>query len=53
MKKTNGILDGKKEKRALARQQLAETRISELNSLPQMRQALEKILDYLDLPYQP
>ncbi len=52
MKKTNGILDGREEKRAQAKQRLSETKVSDLNSVPQVRQALEKVLDYLDLPYQ-
>jgi hypothetical protein len=53
MRKTAGEIDSRQEKRAQAKRQIGETKISDLNSLPQIREALAEMLDYLDLPYQP
>jgi hypothetical protein len=53
MKRSNGVVDGQAEKRRQAKQSLSQTQISNLNSVAQIRQALQKLLDYLDLPYQP
>ncbi|MFQ5880783.1 MAG: hypothetical protein ACE5IZ_11515 [Dehalococcoidia bacterium] len=53
MKRTQGKVDIEEQKRQQARQGLGQVSMSQVASVPQLRQVVQQLLDYLDVPYQP